>query len=130
MNDWPPKPGSTVITSTMSSSSLYGSSADSGVPGLTARPAARPAARIRRSVGAISSSISTWKVIESQPASRYSSRKRPGSSIIRWASNGSSVRGRRCLMVLAPNVRFGTKWASMTSRWIRSAPAACARRTA
>ena len=23
-------------------------------------------------------------------------------------------------MVLAPNVRFGTKWASMTSRWIRS----------
>ena len=28
-------------------------------------------------------------------------------------------------MVFAPNVRFGTKWASMTSRWIRSAPAAC-----
>ena len=40
-------PGSTVMTSTMSSSSRYGSSADSGVPGLTASPAARPAARIR-----------------------------------------------------------------------------------
>ena len=47
MNDWPPKPGSTVMTSTMSSSSRYGSRADSGVPGLTASPAARPAARIR-----------------------------------------------------------------------------------
>ena len=57
----------------MSSSSWYGSSADSGVAGLTASPAARPAARILRNVGAISSSISTWKVIESQPASRYSS---------------------------------------------------------
>ena len=28
-------------------------------------------------------------------------------------------------MVLAPKVRFGTKWPSMTSRWIRSAPAFC-----
>ena len=34
------------------------------------------------------------------------------------------------MIVLAPNVRFGTKWASMTSRWIRSAPAAWTRRTA
>ena len=92
MNDWPPKPGSTVITSTMSRSSRYGSRADSGVAGLTASPAARPAARMRRSVGSIASSISTWNVIESQPASRYSSRKRPGSSTIRCASNGSSVR--------------------------------------
>ena len=46
MNDWPPNPGSTVMTSTMSSRSRYGSSADSGVAGLTASPAARPAARI------------------------------------------------------------------------------------
>ena len=130
MNVWPPNPGSTVMTRMMSSSSRYGSSADSGVAGLTASPAARPAARMRRRVGAISSSISTWKVIESQPASRYSSRKRPGSSTIRCASNGSSVRGRRCLMVFAPNVRFGTKWASMTSRWIRSAPAFWTRWTA
>ena len=26
------------------------------------------------------------------------------------------------MIVFAPNVRFGTKWPSMTSRWIRSAP--------
>ena len=32
MNDWPPNPGSTVMTRTMSSSSRYGSSAVSGVP--------------------------------------------------------------------------------------------------
>ena len=38
MNDWPPNPGSTVMTSTMSSSSRYGSSADSGVPGLDRQP--------------------------------------------------------------------------------------------
>ena len=73
MNAWPPNPGSTVMISTMSRSSAYGSSADSGVAGRTARPAARPAARIARRVGSISSSISTWNVIESQPASRYSS---------------------------------------------------------
>ena len=130
MNDCPPNPGSTVMTRTMSTSSAYGSSADSGVPGLTARPAARPASRMARSVGAIGSSISTWNVIESQPASRYSSMYRPGSLIIRWASNGSSVRGRRCLMVFAPNVRFGTKCPSMTSRWTRSAPDFWTRRTA
>ena len=73
MNAWPPNPGSTVMIITMSRSSAYGSSADSGVPGLTARPAARPAARIACRVGSMGSSISTWKVIESQPASRYSS---------------------------------------------------------
>ena len=53
MNAWPPNPGSTVMTRTMSSSSAYGSSAESGVSGLTASPAARPASRIARSVGAI-----------------------------------------------------------------------------
>ena len=74
MNVWPPKPGSTVMTRTMSSSSRYGSSAASGVPGLTARPAARPASRIRaQGRRDLRSSISTWNVIESQPASRYSS---------------------------------------------------------
>ena len=45
MNDWPPKPGSTVITRTMSSRCRYGSRADSGVLGLdreTGGPAGRP----------------------------------------------------------------------------------------
>ena len=73
MNVWPPNPGSTVMIITMSSSPAYGSRALIGVPGLTASPAARPAARIARRVGSMGSSISTWTVIESQPASRYSS---------------------------------------------------------
>ena len=73
MNDWPPKPGSTVMTITMSMRSWYGSRAARGVAGRRASPAARPFALIARSVGAIGSSISTWIVIESQPASRYSS---------------------------------------------------------
>ena len=47
-------------------------------------------------------SISTWIVTESQPASRNSSMYRPGLLIIRWASNGSSVRCRRALIVFAP----------------------------
>ena len=48
MNDWPPKPGSTVITRTMSSSSAVRlERATAASPGLIARPAARPASRIR-----------------------------------------------------------------------------------
>ena len=38
MNAWPPNPGSTVMTITMSSSWRYGSSAVSGVFGLTHKP--------------------------------------------------------------------------------------------
>src|SRR5439155_15926632 len=49
---------------------------------------------------------------------------------MRWASKGSWVRLRSALIVFGPNVRFGTKWPSMTSRWIRSAPAFSTRRTA
>src|SRR5436309_4221955 len=56
--------------------------------------------------------------------------KRPGLEIMRWASNGRRVRGRSAWIVRGPNVRFGTKWPSMTSRWIRSAPAFSTRRTA
>ena len=129
MNDWPPNPGSTVITRTMSSRSRYASSAASGVAGLTDSPADRPAARMRSRAGRIcGASTSTWNVIESQPASRNSSVQRPGSAIIRWASNGSAVTARTASMVFQPNVRFGTKWPSITSRWIRSAPASSARR--
>ena len=129
MNDWPPKPGSTVITITMSRRCRYGSSAVIGVPGRIARPAARPAARMRRRIGSIGSSTSTWTVIESQPAARKSSSQRPGSAIIRCASNGVRVTGRSDAIVPHPKVRFGTNRASITSRWIRSAPALTARRT-
>eukprot|EP00967_Tisochrysis_lutea_P141552 scaffold260208_cov28-Tisochrysis_lutea.AAC.2 len=43
MNDWPPKPGSTVITSAMSISERYGEMASTGVPGFTAMPTFIPA---------------------------------------------------------------------------------------
>ena len=122
MNDCPPKPGSTVMTITMSSNSRYGSRAESGVAGLIARPACRPAFRILSNVGSIGSSTSTWKVIESQPASMNWSMYRPGSEIMRWASKGCLPMRRRRLINPGPKVMFGTKWPSMTSRWRRSAP--------
>ena len=59
---WPPKPGSTVISSSMSisdSRSWYGSTA---VPGLTASPARAPAARIARSVRTGACTASAWIV--------------------------------------------------------------------
>lgn len=72
MNAWPPNPGSTVMIMMMSSRRAYGATAAIGVAGRTARPAARPPARIARRTGSMGSSTSTWKVIESQPASRNS----------------------------------------------------------
>ena len=62
MNDWPPKPGSTDITSRVSKSrriSRYGSSA---VPGLTDNPAFAPAARMSRATATGLSVASAWKV--------------------------------------------------------------------
>ena len=97
MNFWPPKPGSTVMTMTMSRSSAYGERADRGVAGLMARPASNPALRILSRVGSIGSSTSTWKVIELQPAAMNWSMYRPGSEIIRWASNGRLVAGAQAL---------------------------------
>ena len=53
MNAWPPNPGSTVMTITMSSSSRYGSSATSGVAGLDRQPGRPPGGADRSSVGAM-----------------------------------------------------------------------------
>ncbi len=47
-----------------------------------------------------------------------------GSVIIRWASSGSAGQRPRAATTSGPNVMLGTKWPSMTSRWIRSTPAA------
>ena len=68
-NAWPPKPGSTVMISSMSSSpsmSRYGST---GVPGRSAMPAFAPRARSSRAslTGAIEASA--WNVTEATPAS-------------------------------------------------------------
>jgi hypothetical protein len=69
MNDWPPNPASTVITSTRSNSgriSMYGASA---VLGLSARPALPPAAWIARAVCTGSTAASTWNVTTCAPTS-------------------------------------------------------------
>ena len=52
MNSWPPKPGSTVITSSVSKSGSTSRYCSSGVPGLSARPASAPAARMSRATAA------------------------------------------------------------------------------
>src|SRR5437588_604333 len=54
------------------------------------------------------------------------SRNSSGRSIIKWASIGSLVARRTASTTWGPKVRLGTKWPSMTSTWIRSAPAASA----
>jgi len=80
---WPPKPGSTVISNSMSSSgsrSAYGSTA---VPGLKASPARAPAARMARKVRTGARVASAWIVTLRAPASAYSGAHRSGSSIMR-----------------------------------------------
>ncbi len=62
MNDWPEKPGLTLITRTMSNCSTHGRTRSSGVGGLIAMPADMPASRIAAIVSAGSPSASTWKV--------------------------------------------------------------------
>src|SRR5919198_4958166 len=42
---------------------------------------------------------------------------------MRCASNGTEARGRHAAMTSGPNVRFGTKFPSITSHWMRSTPA-------
>jgi len=67
-NGWPPKPGSTVISSSMSTSGrrpAYGSTA---VPGLTARPARAPAALMARRVRTGACTASAWIVTFLAPA--------------------------------------------------------------
>ncbi len=64
MNFWPPNPGSTVMTRTMSAApaSTNSATASAGVPGLSATPARIPASRTRRQRDKGSGVDSTWKV--------------------------------------------------------------------
>jgi len=68
-NFWPPKPGSTVISSTMSTSSSRSSKGWMAVPGLRASPALAPAARMARSVRTGALAASAWMVTLPAPAS-------------------------------------------------------------
>ena len=80
---WPPKPGSTVISSSMSISGSRSSYGSTAVPGLTASPARAPAARMAPSVRTGARVASAWMVTLRAPASAYSGAHRSGSSIIR-----------------------------------------------
>src|SRR5580704_12313905 len=66
-----------------------------------------------------------WSAPAFAKASRYGSH----GSIIRWQSKGLFVCGRNAATTGGPKVMLGTKWPSITSRWIQSAPAAATART-
>src|SRR5690606_15811972 len=74
-------------------------------------------------------SASTCTVSESAPASTNASRCSSGFSTMRCTSIGSRVTLRIAAVTAGPTVRLGTKWPSMTSTWIQSAPACSAART-
>ena len=121
-NFWPPKPGSTVISSSMSSSgsrSAYGSTA---VAGRSAIPARTPAARSVRASRTGACVASTWKVTLRAPGSAYAGAQRSASSIIRCTSSGSAETVASRSTTGSPIVRLGTKWLSMTSTCTQSAP--------
>ena len=129
MKDCPPKPGSTVITSTISTSSRYWNTASAGVLGLTLIEGRQPSSLIFFMVSKGSDSDSTWNVIMSAPAFAKSSAYLRGSEIIRCTSAIKSVFFFSDLSTGAPIVIFGTKCPSMTSTCIHSAPASLRRFT-
>src|SRR3989449_254269 len=128
-NACPENPGWTVMTSSRSTSPRYGTLFSNGVAGFRTTPGRIPASRIARIVARTSWSLSTWTVRSSTPASTKAFTKSCGCVTIRWASNGTLVRGRIDLTMAGPIVRLGTKWPSITSMWSRSAPASDASRT-
>lgn len=69
--DWPPKPGSTVMISSMSSSGSRSSYGSMGVAGLSAIEARAPFARISRARRTGAAAASAWKVTDPAPASTY-----------------------------------------------------------
>src|SRR5207245_968622 len=100
-----------------------------GVAGLRTTPGLIPASRIARIVARTSSSLSTWTVRSSTPASANGFTNSCGCVTIRWASSGTWVSGRIDFTMAGPIVRLGTKWPSITSMWSMSAPASAASRT-
>ncbi len=68
-NFCPPNPGSTVISSTMSTSFSRSAQGSMAVPGFRASPQRAPAARIARRVRTGALAASTWMVTDPAPAS-------------------------------------------------------------
>ena len=120
-NFCPPKPGSTVISSTMSTSPSIVAQASIGVAGFSATPARAPLARSSRASRTGACAASTWNVTDSAPASANPGAQRSGSAIIRWMSNGVATALWSDSTTGNPIVRLGTKWLSITSMWMKSA---------
>src|ERR1035437_6116366 len=118
----PPQPGLTVITRTKSTKWSASSTDASDVPGLIATPGLTPRARTCWTKRLRCGSASTCTATRPAPASRYWSSVASGSSIMRWTSKGTRVAFRSALRTIGPTLRFGTKWPSITSKWIQSAP--------
>ena len=121
MNDCPPNPGSTLITSTRSTSGNTSRSASTGVAGLTDTPALAPARRISATHPAGSSVASRWKVTRSAPASAKRATYFSGLTIIRCTSRNFAVALRMAFSTGNPNEMLGTKTPSITSIWTHSA---------
>src|SRR6476619_2581105 len=84
-------------------------------------PARAPWDRISRARRTGAFAAPTWNVTDPPPASTYAKASRSGSSSIRCASSGVSVDRASASTIVGPNVRFGTKWLSITSTCTQSA---------
>ena len=67
---------------------------------------------------------SGWNEITSAPASAKAGTSGSTGETMRWQSNGCLLCARSAFTTIGPIVRLGTKWLSITSTWIQSAPAA------
>ena len=124
MKDCPPKPGLTDMTRTRSSRSRVQSSQSRGVAGLSTRPARQPRSRMRARDRSRWSVPSGWMEIQVAPASAKSRMRRSTGRAMRCTSMGTvPAAPARALHTIGPTVRLGTKWLSITSKWMRSAPA-------
>ena len=92
-------------------------------------PAFLPSARIACSERCRCGPASTCTVMMSAPALAKASRCGSTGAIIRCTSSVFCVIGRSAFTTSGPKVMTGTKWPSITSRWIQSAPAASTART-
>src|SRR6266403_342779 len=111
------------MTKTCSTSPRISSSTEAGVAGLMATPARLPRALILCTVRCRLALPSQWTRRESDPASAKASRNASGSDTIRCVSSGRRVTRRTDCTTAGPIERLGTKCPSMTSTWMRSAPA-------
>ena len=123
-NSWPPNPGSTVITSSMSSSGSSRTYGSKGVAGLSAMPARAPSRA--QLAGQRTGACGGLDVERDRSSTRLGKARRPTVRVLdhevaRPPESGetSTIRS----TTGSPSVRFGTKWLSITSTCAQSAVA-------